>query len=402
MNKLESRLPQPETAANSNPEEGREHMLDQIDHVQSMVKRQLQTLTQERGRFGRLARFFEEKIKGNRTAETLLDQKMNQLKSWHEKVQRDPTQITGAKRYLELNHANELLAVSDRPVEHHEQLADTIMANAVESGKRITEDEAQRKATQVMREQEDFEARWFAEGDAMNTQAELETAAREENVAAYREKLAATQSTVEDKIAVLKQEERKERVINMEVAAGERMVDPVIAGWFNIGTARTVAAEIEQARLPVTQLYREQVQRGAKSLRAQMKAFEGLLTGRFTPAKFSTIVEKIRAELGPGPAIDHSLHDSAEASFAASRIKEGLQRLKDYSTLRNYGDGDIELYRTSDSGDEISIVIRSEKKVLVVPEHSLREAGVDSWDIERLFPSSAAELAEYVDQRLAA
>ena len=59
MNKLESRLPQPETAANSNPEEGREHMLDQIDHVQSMVKRQLQTLTQERGRFGRLARFFE-------------------------------------------------------------------------------------------------------------------------------------------------------------------------------------------------------------------------------------------------------------------------------------------------------------------------------------------------------
>ena len=183
MNKLESRLPQPETAANSN-EEDQAHTLDQIDHVQSMVKRQLQALTQERGRFGRLARFFEEKIKGNRTAETLLDQKMNQLKSWSEKVQRDPKQITGAKRYLELNHANELLAVSDRPVEQHEQLADTIMANAVESGKRITEDEAQRKATQVMREQEDFEARWFAEGDAMNTQAELETAAREENVAA--------------------------------------------------------------------------------------------------------------------------------------------------------------------------------------------------------------------------
>lgn len=396
MNKLESRRVSVDQPANTEHEQSSEQLLDKIDRVQQMVQRQLNGLTQERGRFGRLARFFEEKVLGNRTAEKLLDQKMNQLKMWREKVQRDPKQVAGAERYLTLNHANDLLAVSDNPVRQAETLTDLIQEQGIETGKPVPEGKAKRQAERLVKEQEDLEARWFAEGDAMNVHAEREAEASEQSTAAYREKLAAAEATVEGKIAVLKQEAKKEHVSNLELAAGERVVDPLIAGWFDHGLAMNTAAEMAQAQRPVTQLYREQVARGAKSLRAQMKAFEGMLSGRFSPAKFATIVEKIRAELGPGPAIDHSVQDSAAAEFATQRIRDGLQRLSGYEILRKYQAGDIEMYCTSDSGDEVSIVIKPEKTVLVVPETQLRAASIDRWDVERLFPSTAAELADYV------
>ena len=197
MNKLESRRPVVDNDAHAEHEQSAEQLLDKIDRVEAMVQRQLRGLTQERGRFGRLARFFEEKVLGNRTAEKLLDQKMNQLKIWREKVQHDPKQIDGAQRYLDLNHANDLLAVSDNPASQAETLAGLIQEQGIKSGKLIPEDKAKRQAERLVKEQEDLEARWFAEGDAMNVHAEREAEAREENTAAYREKLAAAESTVE-------------------------------------------------------------------------------------------------------------------------------------------------------------------------------------------------------------
>lgn len=382
-----------------------ETTLEQINRVQDVLEQQKATLTKDRGMFGKAMRFFQEKVMRTDTAEKALDQKIVALEKRKQALKQDAGQLESVQQYLQQEHAGEALATSGDNSGHLQELAATFMEESVRSGKELSEEDAAIRAKTLLSEEDKLMADFFAEGDAMNKQDELEQAAQEMSTTQYKEKIAAAQPSVEAKIAALQETALDEREINDELAmekkAGETQysINPEIAAWFNRGTAMNLAAEIDQANSPITEAYRAELKRGSQSTRAQMKAFEGLLTGRFSVPKFSSIIEKIRKEFGPGSTIDKNLRDGSEAELATQVILDKLKRLPGYDqVIKKYAG--LEIYNVGgEAGTELVIMSTKPKKRVVasVESNFIGSTGIDQSEIDRLLPSSLEQIIQYAE-----
>ncbi len=378
--------------------------LAQIEQIQSLLERQKQQVSKERGAFGRLVSLFKEKIMRTDSEEKKLSSKISALEQWRNKLLADPSDTGSAREFLKLNHSNELLATSDHD-RRSDRLATTLLERAATAGNVLDEGEANRAAELIAKEEDEIAARFFDEGDELNKQAELEQTLQERTTSAYKEKLASIQPSVEAKIAALQQAAEDDREINSELAELSRSKDGrlihrdrVVETWFNLGTAMNLDSEIEQAKKPLTKLYQEQLHKGAKSMRAQMKAFEGLLSGRFSISKFSGIIEQVRRELGPGLVIDKSMRDSADADLAGMRIKDRLERMQktlptEIKSLLQHKDT-VELY--SLGGGDIGAI--DGQTVVTIPSELLAKCAIDAGEVDRLLPSSLEDLQNYARQ----
>jgi hypothetical protein len=401
------------------PEE-RERVNDAIQQIEAaidLVQQKIHEAQFERSALTKAFNFIKDKLLRRESADQTLRKQLTELQQLQHKVEQDPSQAEAAIDFVQTQHGTELLISHGATSTEVENKAQRVMEMAIQSGKPMEMDEAVRLVNKQQAMEEELMREWFAAGDVMNAHGAAEVVAKDAAQAGYQERFTAAQaedaekntqsaSTWEERLQseldlndeFVREFVQKSRDGKIVFRAKELSEEAqLIRSWFDAGTYRDVGMQRAMAESnQATELYQKEITRGAKSVKAQTMAFELFMSGRMALNKFASTLEKIRKDLGPGLMIDHAIRAGAEHGLTSMRIVDQLKR--SMPELQSYASSSVDLFRVTDTGEESLAVITPDRSVIYLNSVELKKAGIWHDDLEKIASTTAAELAEFMEQ----
>lgn len=389
--------------------------ISQIEAAIDLVQQRIHQAQFERSALTKALSFIKDKLLRRESADQTLRKQLTELQNLQRTVETHPSQAEAAIEFVKQQHGTELLISQEVSSDEVEVRAKQLLDTAAQSGKPMEMDEAVRLVQNNLATEEDIMRDWFAAGDAMQAHGEAENTAKEAAQSSYQERFQAAQAIDAKKNAQSARvwEERLESELDLNdelvrdatlKSSDGKMVfrakelseeAKMIRSWFDAGTYRDIAMQRAMAESKTaSELYQKEIARGAKSVKAQTMAFELFLSGRMALKKFTSTLEKIRKDLGPGLLVDHAIRAGAEHQLACMRITEQLK--KTMPELRGYSSSSVDVYRVTDTQERSLAIITPDQKVIYLNSNEVDQAGIFEDELEKVTAVSVEELTEFM------